>query len=210
MDLLITFAAFFVLALFIRAAAGTSSGETYPYDRHTYLLSKAERSFIGVLEQAAPQHTRIFSKVRMADVICVRKGTRNPLRFFNRISAKHFDFVLCDARSSEVIAVIELDDSSHRSNRSRRTDEFKNKAAEAAGVPLIRIKAARSYVVTDLRLRLSEFQPDDGPVAGTAAAAWRAANHARAADAATGTNTNTGTGSGVFRQVETGVNDGES
>ena len=138
MDLLITFAAFFVLALFIRAAAGTSSGETYPYDRHTYLLSKAERSFIGVLEQAAPQHTRIFSKVRMADVICVRKGTRNPLRFFNRISAKHFDFVLCDARSSELIAVIELDDSSHRSNRSRRTDEFKNNAAEAAGVPLIR------------------------------------------------------------------------
>lgn len=159
MDLLITFAAFFVLALFLRAAAHAADHDAHPYAMRKYLLSKAERSFHGVLQQAAPPGTQIYSKVRMADVLQVRKGARNRLGFFNKISSKHFDFVLTDASTSAIIAVIELDDASHRSNRAKISDTFKNKATDAADLPLMRVDAARSYGVADLRMRLKALMP---------------------------------------------------
>ena len=67
-----------------------------PYERNSVLLSAAERSFLGVLEQALGEGYRVCPKVRVADAISVRK----PLprgewqRAFNRISSKHFDSLL--------------------------------------------------------------------------------------------------------------------
>lgn len=157
MEWIITFAAFFVLILFLRASAQSPSDQSYPYELRKHLLSKAERSFYGVLSQSAPQDTLIFGKVRVADVLKVKRGVKNPLSYFNKISAKHFDFVLCDARTSAILAVIELDDSSHRSQRAIANDDVKNQAASAAGLPLLRVPAAKHYIVTDLRERLLQM-----------------------------------------------------
>lgn len=157
MEWIITFAAFFVLILFLRASAQSPSDQSYPYELRKHLLSKAERSFYGVLSQSAPQDTVIFSKVRVADILKVKRGVRNPLSYFNKISAKHFDFVLCDVRTSAILTVIELDDSSHRSRRAAANDDVKNQAASAAGLPLLRVPAAKNYVVADLRERLLQM-----------------------------------------------------
>lgn len=84
----------------------------YRYCQSTPLFSAAERSFLGVLDLAVAQQYRVFGKVRVADILLPAKGlNRSHWRIaFNKIAAKHFDYVLCDKETLAVIAMIELDD----------------------------------------------------------------------------------------------------
>lgn len=51
-----------------------------------------------------------------------------------------YDFVIC-AKDSSVVAAIELDDASHNTPARAETDDKKNRATAAAGIPLLRWKA---------------------------------------------------------------------
>jgi len=64
---------------------------------------------------------------------------------FNKISAKHFDYVLCTKDTVKVVAVIELDDKSHAESRTKQRDALIEAACKTAEVPLIRFKAQRNY-----------------------------------------------------------------
>jgi hypothetical protein len=79
-----------------------------------------------VLHQAIGNNAAIFGKVRVADVVEPKAGlTRSAhQKAFNRISAKHFDFLLCDKEDLSVACAIELDDGSHNSKRRQERDEF--------------------------------------------------------------------------------------
>lgn len=95
----------------------------------------------------------IFSKVRVADVLAPQKGLNraNWQRAFNQISAKHVDFLLCDPQDCAVKLVIELDDASHGSAKRKKRDVFLEGACKSAGLPLLRIRAARGYGVLNIR-----------------------------------------------------------
>lgn len=67
------------------------------------------------------------------------------------MSQKHVDFVLYDPWTSGIVAVLELDDRSHGEPQRRRRDRFLNDALSAAGVVLLRVKAARRYDTHRLR-----------------------------------------------------------
>jgi len=123
----------------------------FPYERAEF-LSPAERSFLGALELALGPRYRIFAKVRLADVIKTRSELDGRRRqgAFNQIIQKHLDFVLCDPASLAVVAVVELDDSSHRKARQRERDQWKDEALKAASIPVVRFPAARSYATTEL------------------------------------------------------------
>lgn len=133
-----------------------SGGISFGYRRKTYLLSKAERSFYGVLTQAVGDKALIFSKVRVADVLTPQKGLNrsNWQRAFNLISAKHVDFLLCDPQDCALRLAIELDDASHGSAKRQKRDAFLEQACESAGLPLLRIRAARGYGVADIRQQI--------------------------------------------------------
>jgi len=74
-------------------------------------LSPAERSFFGVLRQAAGDRLVVFAKVRVGDVLMVPNTGSQGDR--NRIAQKHFDFLVCLPDSLQPAAAIELDDRSH-------------------------------------------------------------------------------------------------
>ncbi|MBR3404955.1 MAG: DUF2726 domain-containing protein, partial [Firmicutes bacterium] len=59
--------------------------------------------------------------------------------FFNRIKAKHTDFILVEPETLEVLAVVELDDPSHEREDRIERDEFVDHVYEAAGIPLLHI-----------------------------------------------------------------------
>ncbi|MEE2604237.1 MAG: DUF2726 domain-containing protein [Pseudomonadota bacterium] len=146
-----------VVSLAVLALLKSPTGPTsFTYRRKPCLLSKAERSFYGVLTQAVAGKALIFSKVRVADVITPQQGlTRsNWQRAFNKISAKHVDFLLCDPQDCAVKLAIELDDASHGSAKRQKRDAFLEQACESAGLPLLRIRAARGYGVADIRQRV--------------------------------------------------------
>jgi hypothetical protein len=131
---------------------------TFPYQREAQLLSLAERSFLGVLEQAVGDQYRIMGKVRLADVIKVRFGMNGKGRqsAFNRIQSKHVDFVVCNAKDLAVQYVVELDDQSYDRAKRQDRDEFVDQALQAANVPIVHFSAKRSYAVADVRTVLTE------------------------------------------------------
>jgi hypothetical protein len=131
----------------------TSAADGFPYRMVGNLFSPAERSFLGVLEQAvAPDH-RVFGKVRIADVASVNSMSNRSLwqRAFNRISAKHFDFVVCTSADLSVVCAIELDDVSHQADKRKVRDSFVSGVCQAISLPFLQFPAQHAYSISDLR-----------------------------------------------------------
>lgn len=133
--------------------------EAFPYQKLDKLLTPAERSFFGVLNQAVGDKFQVFAKVRAADVVAPRKGMSRSdwQRAFNRISAKHFDFVVCDKNDLSVICAVELNDGSHQSANRQRRDALLEQVCNGAAVPLIQFPAKAGYELGQVRERLTPF-----------------------------------------------------
>jgi hypothetical protein len=120
-----------------------------------YLLSQNEAAFFRVLANVLGTRYHISCKVRLADLIgCADKDWSSGGA--NRISQKHVDFVICDARSSRIIAAVELDDSSHQRPDRRKRDDFINWLFARVNVCLLRIPARNRYAADPLRRFLEE------------------------------------------------------
>jgi hypothetical protein len=138
------------LALF-KKKAGNASVD-FPYQSKEVLCSPAERSFLGALEKVFGNGYRIFAKVRLADIVEVNQGLSSSARqsAFNRISRKHLDFVICNARDFSIVGAIELDDKSHSKKGRQERDQFLDKALEAASIPMLRVKAQSTYSIKEV------------------------------------------------------------
>lgn len=143
----------FILLVIVSTLLKTPVSKGYNYRQSGKLFSAAERSFLGVIDQAISDKYRVFGKVRVADVIRPEKGMgrKNWQIAFNKISAKHFDYVLCSKDKLEVIAVIELDDKSHNTKKSIKRDSLLENACNSANLKLIRFPAKSAYQIQAVR-----------------------------------------------------------
>lgn len=149
-----------VVILKLSQKQGTKSTD-YPYRKLDVLFTPAERSFLGVLNQSVGENTQIFGKVRVADVIAPKKGISRSdwQKAFNKISGKHFDFLLCDKKDLSVLCAVELNDSSHNSKKRKDRDAFLEGACQSAGVPLVQIAAQATYNINEVQNSLAAFLP---------------------------------------------------
>ncbi len=115
------------------------------YERRKFLFSPAEYSFFKVLQLAMGSDYAIQVKVRIADLIEVRKGSAHYQHKLNYITRKHLDFVLCDPKTMVPVFAIELDDRSHDGADRQKRDAFVNGLMTAVAMPLVRIPVARGY-----------------------------------------------------------------
>lgn len=155
----------FALALIAKELALKAGGAgNFQYRKIDGLFTAAERSFLGVLKLSVSNEVEVFGKVRVADVITPRKGQSRSdwQKAFNKISSKHFDFLLCSKGDLSILCAIELNDKSHHSKKVTRRDKFLQAACKSAGVPLIQIPAKATYQVTTLSAILSEQVPELG------------------------------------------------
>lgn len=153
--LLLVLVVFALLGFFLlkrRKRSHPEDTDALPYVLGDALFSPAERSFIGVLDQAVGADFRVFGKVRVADIVVVAKGTPKALwqRAFNQISAKHFDFVLCRPSDLKPVCVIELNDQSHAKESRQARDKFLERVCAAAGIPLVFIPAKHAYALAEV------------------------------------------------------------
>lgn len=123
------------------------------------LLTPAERSFFGVLQSVLPGDLLLFAKVRLSDIIEPRHPVDNyspshRQTALNKVTSKHVDFALCDAKTTKVRCVIELDDKSHHRSDRRTRDSFVDAALQHAGIPVLRFAAARGYTPANIRAEL--------------------------------------------------------
>jgi len=104
------------------------------------ILTDREYSFYEKLRELADEYgLQIFTKVRLADLIEPKDRSDLSLWWecFNKIKAKHIDFALAD-RDTNIILLIELDDSTHaRADRIER-DEFVDAVLDNTGYTLMR------------------------------------------------------------------------
>lgn len=142
-----------------RLEKGKPGRTDFPYQKVAALFSPAERSFLGVLQQAVGNNAAIFGKVRVADVLEPKKGLGRSAKqtALNKISNKHFDFLLCDKEDVSVACVIELDDGSPTPKGRHTEDEFLKRACEAAGIPLVRIPAQSACAVSEVQRLLPRY-----------------------------------------------------
>ncbi len=119
-----------------QAEAGGSNPkvEVWPYYAKR-LLSQPEQILYNRLVQALPDHL-VFPQVQLSRFLGVKKG--HPyMTWFNRINRMSADFVICN-KDSSIVAVIELDDSSHERQDRQVADAKKDKALADAGIPIVR------------------------------------------------------------------------
>lgn len=145
-----------VVVLIASAFDKPSKDIGYNYQQGGPLFTKAERSFLGVLEQSISNEYRVFAKVRVADILSPSKGKdRKTWQIaFNKISSKHFDYVLCQKNTLEIVAVIELDDKSHKTKKRMDRDLFLENACESANLLLIRFTAKATYKIHEIQENL--------------------------------------------------------
>jgi len=152
-----------------RAAKPPASAPAY--EAVPALLTAAERSFFGVLQQALAYEYQIFAKVRLADIV---RPVRSPSRSgwqsaFNRIAGKHVDFVLCDSERLGIVAVVELDDSTHGRFERGLRDSLVDAALAAAGIPVLRVSARQAYSPAQIREQVQSLFRSNERVTKTAA-----------------------------------------
>jgi len=100
-------------------------------------LSEPEQVFFHRLKDALPEKI-LLAQVSMSALLGVRKTGNDSYQMqFNEISRKYVDFVVCNQDFS-VVAVIELDDSSHQRGDRIKSDVVKDVAFQTINCPLIR------------------------------------------------------------------------
>ncbi len=130
--------------------------EVFPYRVRDDFLSPAELSFYKVLVLILRNRYTVQSKVRLADIFFVAQA-KGKMAYFNRISQRHLDFLVCDAASMKPLLGIELDDSSHRKKNRQERDAFVEEVFRAAKLPLVRFPVQRGYTAKDVAARLAPF-----------------------------------------------------
>ncbi len=117
--------------------------ERLPYELNETILTERERSFYRILKPIADKlELQICPKVRVADIVSIKKGTKDWQKWFNKIRSKHVDFLLCDY-DMNIVLIIELDDSSHETERAKKSDALKN---AVFGNRLVRIRSLKEDV----------------------------------------------------------------
>lgn len=156
-----------------------------PYRRRGPLLSKGEAAFFRTLKAAVGRHYHVAFKARLADLItCDDAAWKDG--FGHMIARHHIDFVICDYRSLEVLAAIELDDKSHEKASRRRRDRFLDDALRVAGVPLLRVKAAARYDRTAIAELVENVIPGDASISNQAASSKSRCNETSSSKGLTG------------------------
>jgi len=124
---------------------------TNSYRKNNYVLTVTELKFYRELIKVTEKlNLVIFPKIRMADILTITDKTITHSAF-NKIKAKHIDFVLCDKSNCKVRAYVELDDYTH--NKQYKNDSFKNKVL---GKYLIRVKVYNTYNLEWLEQKIVE------------------------------------------------------
>ncbi len=130
--------------------------EVFPYRVRDDFLSPAEFSFYRILSSILGTERVIQSKVRLADIFFVSRPNEN-VKYFNKITAKHLDFLICDALTLKPLLGIELDDASHQRAERIERDEFVDKVFQAASLPLVHVPNQRSYSTREIETLIAPY-----------------------------------------------------
>ncbi len=145
---------FAVLCLLSFTDKGFKPPKTAPSDARTYqayeraeslFVNGSERAFFNALRRALPHDYHLHSKVRLEDIVRVKKSIKGQAHWQlrGRVKSRHVDYLITDIEGRPK-AAIELDGSSHNKD-ALNADILKDGIFDAVGLPLIRVRAGANY-----------------------------------------------------------------
>lgn len=149
----------------VKQKQAQKAGAVFLFRKQPVLFTPAERSFLGVLDQAIGKDFRLFGKVRVGDVLVPRVDLSKSARqtALNKINRKHFDYLLCNPGDLSVVCAIELNDKSHQQKHRQDRDAFLRDACLSAALPLIMFDAQRTYSVAEVSAKIAEALKGPAP-----------------------------------------------
>ena len=125
--------------------------ERLPYFLKSTVLTNYEKKLYHILAPFCSQNNLILlSKIRMADFVQAYQG-RSFYHWFNRISSKHVDFLICQTTSFKPLLAVELDDYTHNYKNRQDRDNFVNSVYFSVGLPVLHITEINSEkIVSDI------------------------------------------------------------
>ncbi|EIQ7472505.1 DUF2726 domain-containing protein [Vibrio parahaemolyticus] len=117
---------------------GESKPKSIPHKKSVYLTSQTERNFYQILQDILTKDYVVHCQVSMMALV-------QPVNYKDNSKtwAKRMDFVITD-RDTKILAVIELDDSSHRQKKRQDRDLYVNTAFDGHH-KLLRFEAQGHY-----------------------------------------------------------------
>lgn len=91
----------------------------------------------------------IFAKVRLLDLLEPIKNQPNYRALFNKVQAKHVDFVLCNSELTPYI-IIELDDNSHNTPKRKERDRFVDEVLTQCGYQIIHTREISPNIFNEM------------------------------------------------------------
>ncbi len=141
-----------LIAVTVVAIKLNDGGLAFPFRKRTTLFTPVERQFLELLETSVGHQYRIICRVRLTDIIDVRKNTakRTIRTALQRASGRSLDFVLCSKSDMTPIVGIDLVHNKGDGYKTQR-DWFVAGALDAARIPHLRIKVKSGYKPQDIR-----------------------------------------------------------
>ena len=121
------------------------------YKSRDTLLTPTECAFWQVLNKIVPRTAMACPKVRVSDLV---KACTWKYAVHNRLNQKHFDFVLINAMTGEILGVVELDDPSHVRRDRLERDQLLDEVLAKAGIEILRVEAQNQYSLDALAHRI--------------------------------------------------------
>lgn len=139
------------IALLIKALTGGASGRK-PAPVAKPFMTRREMAMLDILERLVPE-CRFHAQVSMGALLDAPKVMGKPRHPSDRnaFSQKIVDFVMQDRRTGAIVALIEIDDSSHRPNRDHARDTM----TAGAGYRTVRIGRSVQPNFNDVRIAVA-------------------------------------------------------
>jgi len=144
-----------------------SNGEN-PFRLREDFLTSTEIVFYHFLQTIIADRFIICPKVALSQVISVTRPNEN-VQFFNKISRRNIDFLLCTNKTIKPIMGIDLVEPKNKEGQSNISDSQQN-IFNSAGLPLVRIPISDTYEITQIvpifRAALLKIKEGRRPVKG--------------------------------------------
>ena len=135
----------FALVFFLRRGGGFKRPEVSPLPDEqlkffeaapSLFVNAAEAALFAILRDKLPGQFHLHSKVRLEDIIRVKRNVNPKLRWAmrGRVKSRHVDYLIT-TREGRMILAIELDGSSHNPKNPSEADKVKTALFQAASLP---------------------------------------------------------------------------
>ncbi len=153
MDLTLTLVAIAILVIIFVIAAykykktlKEKVEERLPYRLKSFFFTKSEREFYRLLIASLDSRRfAIFPKVRLGDFIDSIDSGRDRASSWGKIRSRHVDFLIWCVESNKVVLAIEIDGNSHRRERVKDVDAFKDHLFRSIELELVRVTVGTNF-----------------------------------------------------------------